>query len=76
MSRMPQHPARSDKTRDLSAEKWSGRISIRNAVGTLRDIASTVKGPGLPGDGRTVKYYDVEASGWRSFKVGNIVTIY
>ena len=28
---MPQHPARSDKTRDLSAEKWSGRISIRNA---------------------------------------------
>lgn len=50
--------------------------TLRNAVGTLRDIASTVKGPGLPGDGRTVKYYDVEASGWRSFKVGNIVTIY
>lgn len=50
--------------------------TLRNAVGTLRDIASTVKGPGRSDDGRTVKYYDTEVAGWRSFKVENLVTVY
>ena len=27
-------------------------------------------------DGRTVRYFDVEADGWRSFKVENFVTAY
>ncbi len=50
--------------------------TLRNAVGTLQDISATVKGSGRSDDGRTVKYYDTEVAGWRSFKVGNIVTIY
>lgn len=34
------------------------------------------EGTGRPDDGRPVKYYDIEAAGWRSFKVENLVTIY
>lgn len=55
-------------------EKADG--SLRKASGTLHDVAATVKGTGRPDDGQTVKYYDVEADGWRSFKVENLVTIY
>lgn len=55
-------------------EKADG--TLRRACGTLRDIAATIKGTGRPDDGRTVKYYDIEATGWRSFKVENFVTIY
>ncbi len=29
---------------------------------------ATGQGHGPPDDGRTVRYYDVEANGWRSFK--------
>ena len=43
--------------------------TLRRACGTLQDIAATIKGTGRPDDGRTVKYYDIEAAGWRSFKV-------
>ena len=43
-------------------EKADG--SLRKACGTLRGVASTVK------------YYDVEAAGWRSFRVENFVTAY
>lgn len=50
--------------------------SLRRACGTLQDISATLKGSGRPDDGRTVKYYDTEAAGWRSFKVENLVTIY
>lgn len=39
-------------------------------------VAATIKGTGRPDDGCTVKYYDVEADGWRSFKVENFVTVY
>ena len=49
---------------------------MRRACGTLQDIAATIKGTGRPDDGRTVKYYDIEAAGWRSFKVENLITIY
>lgn len=55
-------------------EKADG--SLRRAVGTLRDTAALVKGTGRPDDGQTVRYYDVEAAGWRSFKAENFVTAY
>lgn len=55
-------------------EKADG--TLRKASGTLHDVAATVKGTGRPNDGQTVKYYDVEAAGWRSFKVENLIAIY
>lgn len=55
-------------------EKADG--SLRKACGTLHDVASTVKRTERPDDGQTVKYYDIEAHGWRSFKVENLVTVY
>lgn len=55
-------------------EKADG--TLRKAVGTLKDTAALVKGTGYPDDGRTVKYYDIEADGWRSFKVENFITTY
>lgn len=58
----------------FSCEKIDG--ALRKAKGTLRGVSSLVKGTGKPDDGRTVKYYDVEADGWRSFKIENLITIY
>jgi hypothetical protein len=55
-------------------EKADG--TLRKACGTLHEVAATIKGTGRPDDGQTVKYYDVEADGWRSFKVENFVTVY
>jgi len=55
-------------------EKADG--TLRKAIGTLKDTTVLVKGTGRPDDGRTVRYYDVEANGWRSFKVENFVTAY
>lgn len=55
-------------------EKADG--SMRRANGTLHYVASAIKGTGRPDDGRTVKYYDVEAGGWRSFRVENFITAY
>lgn len=55
-------------------EKADG--TLRRTVGTLKDAAALVKGTGRPDDGRTVKYYDVEAGGFRSFRVENFVTVY
>ena len=55
-------------------EKADG--TLRKAIGTLKDTTVLVKGTGRPDDGRTVKYYDIEANGWRSFKVENFVTAY
>lgn len=55
-------------------EKADG--TLRRAYGTLQDIAALIKGTGRSDDGRTVKYYDIEAVGWRSFKVENFITIY
>ena len=55
-------------------EKADG--TLRKAVGTLRDTAALVKGTGRPDDGRTVRYYDVEAQGWRSFRAENFVVVY
>lgn len=55
-------------------EKADG--SLRKACRHFAGVASTVKGAGRPDDGQTVKYYDVEAAGWRSFRVENFVTAY
>ena len=55
-------------------EKADG--SLRKACGTLHDVAATVKGTGHPNDAITMRYYDVETDGWRSFKVENLVTVY
>ncbi len=55
-------------------EKADG--TLRKAIGTLKEVAALVKGTGRPDDGRTIKYYDIEADGWRSFKVENFVTAY
>ena len=55
-------------------EKADG--TLRKALGTLKDTAVLVKGAGRPDDGRTVRYYDVEADGWRSFKVENFIMAY
>ena len=55
-------------------EKTDG--TLRKAVGTLKDTAELVKGTGRPDDGQTVKYYDVEAGGFRSFRSANLIAIY
>lgn len=55
-------------------EKTDG--TLRRATGTLQEVAARVKGTGRPDDGRTIRYYDVNADGWRSFKVENFVTAY
>lgn len=49
--------------------------SLRKAVGTLKDVQGLVKGTGRP-DYKTVRYFDVEANGFRSFRVENLITIY
>ena len=55
-------------------EKADG--TLRRALGTLEDTAALVKGTGRSDDGRTVRYFDVEAQGWRSFRVENFVAAY
>lgn len=55
-------------------EKVNG--TLRKARGTLIDTGLLVKGSGRADDGRTVKYYDVDAAGWRSFKIENFITMF
>lgn len=50
--------------------------TIRKAIGTLKDTAELVKGTGRTDTGKAFKYYDVEAEGFRSFKVENLIAIY
>ena len=54
----------------LSYEK-----TLRKAKGTLRGVSSIIKGTGTETP-KTVKYYDIEAANWRSFKIENLITIY
>ena len=54
-------------------EKADG--SLRKAKGTLKDISNLIKGTGSE-NYKTVRYFDVEANGFRSFKVENLITIY
>ncbi|WP_071133881.1 SH3 beta-barrel fold-containing protein [Millionella massiliensis] len=53
-------------------EKADG--TLRHAKGTLQDVASLVKGTGRDTP-TTIKYYDVEAAGFRSFRIENLITI-
>lgn len=54
-------------------EKTDG--TLRKAIGTLQDVQKLVKGTG--GDTpKTVRYFDVDAQGFRSFKIENLITIY
>lgn len=50
--------------------------TIRKAIGTLKDTAELVKGTGRTDTGKAFKYYDVEAEGFRSFNVENLIAIY
>ena len=54
-------------------EKADG--SLRKAKGTLQDVQNLIKGTG-PENYKTVRYFDVEANGFRSFKVENLITTY
>ena len=56
---------------DLSEDMRKELDNIYQAIAAL-----SIKGTGRPDDGCTVKYYDIEAGGWRSFKVENFVTVY
>lgn len=54
-------------------EKADG--SLRKAKGTLRNVEHLIKGTGsfTP---KTFVYFDMDANGFRSFKVGNFITLY
>lgn len=54
-------------------EKADG--SLRKAKGTLKDVQSMIKGTGSE-NYKTVRYFDVEANSFRSFRIDNLVTVY
>ena len=54
-------------------EKVDG--TLRKAIGTLKGIENLVKGTGKT-TVSTVRYFDIEANGFRSFKLENLVTVY
>lgn len=54
-------------------EKADG--SLRKAKGTLKDVENLIKGTGTP-NYKTVRYFDIDADGFRSFKVENLITVY
>lgn len=59
-------------------EKRNGIISdgsLRKAKWTLQDVSSLIKGTGSE-NYKTVRYFDVDANGFRSFKVENLITVY
>lgn len=64
---------RSDVVR-FAYEKTDG--TLRRAAGTLQGADALIKGTGQPDNAKTVKYYDMEAGGFRSFRVENLITVY
>ena len=48
---------------------------MHKGKGTLKDIQNLIKGTGSE-NYKTVRYFDIEANGFRSFKVENFITIY
>ena len=54
-------------------EKADG--TLRKAKGTLKGIQSLIKGTGKEND-KAMRYFDVEANGFRSFRVENLITVY
>lgn len=61
------------ETVSFAYEKVDG--SLRKAKGTLQDVSSLIKGTGSE-NYKTVRYFDVDANGFRSFKVENLITVY
>ncbi|MFI3265283.1 MAG: SH3 beta-barrel fold-containing protein [Rikenellaceae bacterium] len=54
-------------------EKVDG--SLRTAKGTLRAIGHLIKGGGS-NTPSTLRYFDVEAQAFRSFRIENLITVY
>jgi hypothetical protein len=54
-------------------EKADG--SLRKAKGTLMDTDNLIKGTGEENN-KTLRYYDMDAQGFRSFRVENLIAIY
>ena len=54
-------------------EKTDG--TLRHAAGTLQGVALLIKGTGKETP-KTVRYLDVEAHGFRSFRIENLITVY
>lgn len=54
-------------------EKTDG--TLRKAKGTLKEVEHLIKGTGTT-IYSTVRYFDVEADGFRSFKIENLITVY
>lgn len=54
-------------------QKADGRV--RRATGTLKGASEKVKGTGKK-NYKTVCYFDLEAGEFRSFKAGNLITVY
>ena len=61
------------ETVSFAYEKADG--SLRKAKGTLQDVSSLIKGTGIE-NYKTVRYFDVDANGFRSFKVENLIAVY
>ncbi|MCD7931801.1 MAG: SH3 beta-barrel fold-containing protein [Tannerellaceae bacterium] len=54
-------------------EKADG--SLRRAKGTLKDIEGLIKGTGRESY-KSIRYFDLDAQAFRSFKVENFITIF
>ena len=48
---------------------------VRHAVGTLYGVGHTIKGVGQKEYSWTLRYYDVDCKGWRSFIINNLVSV-
>ena len=48
---------------------------IRHACGTLYGVGHTIKGVGQKECSWTLRYYDVDCKGWRSFIIENLVSV-
>ncbi|MFR9576654.1 MAG: SH3 beta-barrel fold-containing protein [Rikenellaceae bacterium] len=57
----------------FSYEKVDG--SLRTAKGTLREVSHLIKGNGKDTPS-TLRYFDVDAQAFRSFKIENLITVY
>ena len=57
----------------FSYEKVDG--TLRTAKGTLKEVSHLIKGTGSDNTS-TLRYYDIEAKGFRSFKIENFITVY
>lgn len=50
--------------------------TMRNALGTLRGVEHTIKGTGRSEHcGWTLRYYDVDCKGWRSFLIDKLISV-